>query len=57
VTDREREDHGCTLLFGGIFREARADPAEREELERDGLRVARLAEALARLGAVSEDFR
>jgi len=58
VTQRELEDHCGPLLFSGIFGEARADPAEREELERDGLRGVRpfecLAETLARLGAVSE---
>jgi hypothetical protein len=58
VTDREREDHGCPLPFGRIFGEAGADPAEREELERDRLLVARplecLAEALTRLGGVSQ---
>ena len=61
MTHREREDHGGPLLFRGIFREARADPAQCEELERDGLRgvrtLERLAEALARLGAVSERER
>ena len=61
MTHREREDHGGPLLFGGIFGEARADPAECKELERDGLRgvrtLERLAEALARLGDVSERER
>jgi hypothetical protein len=58
VTHRECEDHGGALLFGRIFGEARADAAQRKELERDGLRGVRtlecLAEALARLGDVSE---
>ena len=58
VAYREREEHGGTLVFGGIFREARADPAQCKKLERDGLRgvrtFERVVEALASLGAVSE---
>ena len=39
VANREREEHGGSLLFGGFFGETRADPAQCEELQRDGLRT------------------
>src|SRR5438128_12581781 len=56
VAQSEREEHGGPLLFRGLLCEARADPAQCEKLERQGLRgvraVERLAEALVRLVAV-----
>ena len=61
MANRERQEHGGPLLFGGFFRETRADPAQCEELQRDGLRTVgtleRVAEARARLGAVSDRQR
>ena len=58
VTYREREEHGGALVFGGIFGEARADPAQCKKLEREGLRSVRtferVAEVLARVGVVTE---